>query len=460
MPCSPSADNDSSGSDCEPHVSAGLRLGHLECPSGIAGDMFLGACLDAGGSFELLETTVRELGLEGVSLEVRSARRGGLTGKRFRVLRNGVPVEGPDPDEEAAGGATARAQTQPSEGTQGRHTHAHSSEHTHDHGHEHRSWIDIKELLETSALDRDVRELSLQMFSDLAEVEAEAHGVDPEAVHFHEVGALDSIVDIVGSCALFLSLGIDRLSCGTVVVGSGTVATAHGRLPVPAPATARLLVGVPTRGGGAGELVTPTGALILKHLVRDFGPQPDFVTETLGYGLGKRELEDRPNAVRLTIGSVDQRREDQAGLVAGRVTVIETQVDDVSGEQLGWVVESLLESGALDVFISPVMMKKGRPGQLVTVIARPEMSRVLAERLLLESGSLGCRVRETERIEVRREVHDVETPFGTVGVKLARHDGQVSVAPEYEDCRRCAQAHGRRWREVYDAALTAWRSTL
>ncbi len=469
-------------SDSEPHTKlrGSLRVGHLECPSGVAGDMFLGACLDAGAPVAVLDEVVARLGLEGVSIESRSALRGGMRGTRFRVLRDGLPIEGPDPEEVPR--ASDRGEHDHS------HSHSHSHEHEHpeqnggdtdhshacggavegldhhhgaggqEHSHSHRSWSEIRQLIENSDLQAEVRERSLELFADLAEVEGDAHGIDPGDVHFHEVGAIDSIVDIVGSCAMFQALGLERLTCGTIVVGSGTVGTAHGRLPVPAPATANLLKGIPTRGGGSGELVTPTGALLLKHLVSGFGPQPLFVAESHGYGLGKRDLADRPNAVRLTIGTETSPGESPQALATGRVTVLETQVDDVSGEQLGWVMEALLEAGALDVFAAPVLMKKGRPGQLVCVIARPHEAQGLAELLLRESGSLGCRFRDSDRFEVGREVREVATRYGSVRIKLAAHVSFDGATPEYEDCRERALEHGVRWREVYEAAVEAWRS--
>jgi pyridinium-3,5-bisthiocarboxylic acid mononucleotide nickel chelatase len=399
----------------------------LECPSGLAGDMFLGACLDLGMPVAVLDEVVAALGLSGVSLEARRARRGGVSGTRFRVLLDGRPIEGPDPEEEG-GGAPPPA------------------------GHAHRSFTDIREAIRRSALPRPVVERSIELFARLAEVEAGIHGIDVEQVHFHEVGALDSLVDVVGACAALEYLSPARLTCGTVVVGSGRARTAHGVLPVPAPATATLLRGVPTVGEGEGELVTPTGALLLASFIDGFGAAPPMRASREGYGLGRRQLADRPNAARLTVGEP----EDGAGPAAHEVAVLETQVDDASGETLGFALERLLESGALDVFHTAVGMKKGRPGVLVTVVCRPAEEQRLAAVLLGETGSLGCRISRQRRLEAERVAGEVATRYGPVAVKWARlGDRTLGGAPEYEACRAIAQSTGIPWRDVYRAALAA-----
>ena len=410
----------------------------LECASGLAGDMFLGCCLDLGMPIELLEQAVREIDLPGVTVEARRAQRGGVSGLRFRVLVDGRPVEGPDPDETDPAGALAQRQI--------RDDHEHSTA-----AHGHRSFADIRSLIERSAVDRAVAERAVELFARLAEVEGGIHGIDPESVGFHEVGALDSIVDIVGACVAIDHLAPARLTCGTVVVGSGRARSAHGVMPVPSPATAQLMCDLPTVGEGEGELLTPTGALILASFVDEFGPAPAMRASAHGYGLGRRVLGSRPNAARLTRG----QPVDVAG-VGSEVAVLETQVDDVTGELLGHVVERLLDAGALDVFHTPVTMKKSRPGSLVTVICRPPDEDRLAELLLVETGSLGCRRSRQRRLEAEREIGTVVTRFGPVEVKWARLDGRsLGGSPEYESCRALAEASGAPWREVYRAALAA-----
>lgn len=411
---------------------------HLDCFSGLAGDMFLGACLDLGMPLGVIEEVVEALALPGVTVESRPALRGGLTGTRFRVLLDGQPVEGADPEEVEAAAAdgdepTAVVPVQ------------------RDAGHRHLS--DIRRMIEDGRLDPAVRELALRLFERLGEAEAKVHGIPLERVHFHEVGAVDSIVDLVGAAAAMVYLAPGRVTAGPVNVGSGTVATAHGRLPVPAPATAELLRGVPVYGSGEGELLTPTGAVILAELVDGFGPLPAMTIAATGHGHGKRRLPGWANTVRLLRG----RPGGAAGAAGGpRVAVLETEVDDLTGEGFGFLMERLLEAGALDVYFTPLVMKKSRPGTLVTVLCRPSQRDELATLLLAESGALGCRWHEAERLEAERESGCVATPYGTVRVKRARLAGRsLTAAPEDEDCRRLARQAGVPWRQVYGAALAA-----
>ena len=394
---------------------------HLDCPSGISGDMFLGACLDLGLPLALLEEMMERLGLDGIELRAERARRGGLAGVRFSVLRDGRPVEG-------AGGEGAS----------------------------HRSLSTILRMIERSGLNEDVVECASALFRRLGEAEAQVHGVDLEEVHFHEVGADDSIVDLVGAAVAFEQFGPARVSSSAIVVGGGTVSTRHGVMPVPAPATALLLQGVPIVSGGvAGEFTTPTGAVIVRELVDEFEPfaaEAPRRIESLGIGLGSREVPDRPNALRL------QRMTPLASFDSPwrQVAVLEGQVDDATGETIGYAAEFLLEAGALDVFATAVQMKKSRPGVALTVICRPEHSSRLAERLLLETGSLGCRRTIVDRLEAARSISTVTTPYGDVKVKRATVAGRsLGPAPEYEDVRRIARERKIPFRDVYRAALRA-----
>jgi len=475
-------------------------LYHLDCFSGLAGDMFLGACLDLGMPLAVVEEAVAALDLEGVSVEARKAHRAGLAGTRFRVLLDGEPVEGPDPEEEGGGGEQEHHQH--SHGHSHGHDHAHSHDHDHDHdhadetvadsppasdrdrvtvggvaGHQHhhdhpdhdhhhhdhgetRNLPQIRAMIEASSLDPEVRDTAVRLFTRLGEAEARAHGTPVEEVHFHEVGALDSIVDLVGAAAAYHHLAPERLTSSRVNAGGGTVGTAHGRLPVPAPATAWLMRGLPmygqSFGGKAGELLTPTGAVILAELVDGFGDLPPLTLDEVGYGLGKKHIPGQPNAVRLIRGSsLDGDSLAEEG-DAAKVVVIEAEVDDLPGEGFGFLMERLLEEGALDVYFTPVQMKKNRPGTLVTVLGRPAQRDELAGVLLAESGSLGCRFVEMARLEAERAVEEVETEYGVVRVKVASFAGRsLGAAPEYEDCRRLAREHGVAWREVYRAALGA-----
>jgi uncharacterized protein (TIGR00299 family) protein len=320
----------------------------------------------------------------------------------------------------------------------------------------HRRLSTILRMIQKSGLGSTVVETASALFRRLGEAEARVHGVDIEEVHFHEVGADDSIVDLVGAAVALDHFGPARVSSSAIVVGSGTVSTRHGVMPVPAPATALLLQGVPvTPGGAAGELTTPTGAVIVREFVDEFEPsgadRPRRI-ESSGIGLGSRELADRPNALRL-------QRTMPVVSTAGpwrRVAVLECQLDDATGEAVGHAAESLLEAGALDVFTTAVQMKKSRPGVAVTVICRPEQSSELAERLLLETGSLGCRRTIVDRLEAERSVSTVLTPFGEVKVKQAAVSGRsLGSAPEYEDVRRIARERNVPFREVYRATLRA-----
>lgn len=401
-------------------AAGGPDLLHLDCASGISGDMFLGACLDLGLPVALLEEMVERLDLPGIELRVRRAKRGSLAGMRFSVLRGGRPVEG-------RGGAGAS----------------------------HRNLSTILRMIERSGLGADTRERASALFSRLGEAEAKVHGVGLDEVHFHEVGADDSIVDLVGAALAFEHFAPARVSCSTVVVGSGTVKTRHGVMPVPAPATALLLQGMPISAGGVeGEMTTPTGAAILREFVDSFEPSavdsPRRI-EDAGVGLGSRELADRPNALRIQLAT-----RVTPGPPWSRVAVLECQVDDATGEAIGYAAETILGAGALDVFATPVQMKKSRPGVAVTVICRPEQASDLAERLLLETGSLGCRRTVVDRLEAERSVVPVTTSFGEVRVKTAAVGGRsLGAAPEYEDVRRIAREREVPFRAVYRAALRA-----
>lgn len=487
---------------------------HLDCFSGLAGDMFLAAACDLGVPLAVVEEAVAALDLPGVTVETWADQRGGLTGTRFRVLQDGEPVDegaAPEPEQGEGGGEHGHRHDHVRGDDHHRHAHGqdhHGHAHDHEHGHEHerhdddhgrerehghgheherhehderehrhrhehehgherggasghdhghhhgRDLAEIRRLISASGLAATVKERALQLFARLGEAEARVHGVPVDRVHFHEVGAVDSIVDLVGAAAVFEHLAPARLTASAVNVGGGTVWTAHGRLPVPAPATALLVRGLPIYGTGGGELLTPTGAVLLAELVDEFVEGlPPLAVDRVGYGLGTRELSRQPNAVRLLAGRAAASAAEAGG---ARVAVIEAEIDDLPAEGLGFLAERLLAAGALDVYLTPVQMKKGRPGTLVTALCRPGERPALAELLLVESGSLGCRWHEAERLEAERETSTVATPWGEVRVKQGRlGDRRLAAAPEFEDCRRLALAAEVPWREVYRAALAA-----
>ncbi len=381
-----------------------MKVCYLDCFSGIAGNMVLGALVDAGLDFELLRSELAKLKLEGVVLRAAKTKRGGLAGTN-------VSVE------------TAR-------------------------GHHHRSLSAIEKIIGESELSDKVKSDARRIFRRLGEVEALAHDVPLEKVHFHEVGALDAIADIVGAAAGFEALGIERIVCSPLNLGSGTARAAHGVLPVPAPATARLVESVPTYvDGPAVELTTPTGAAIAVTLADSFGVMPAMRLEASGYGAGDRDFKGRANVLRVLIGETADIPE------AAEIRVIEANIDDMSPEVAGFVRERLLEAGALDVTLTPVFMKKDRPGFTLTVLADPADRLRLGDVLFAETTTIGIREHAAQRRVLERHWKEVETAFGRVRIKMAADNGSPrNFAPEYEDCRRIAKEKNVPFKDVWQAA--------
>lgn len=411
-----------------------MRIGYLECFAGISGDMLLGALIDAGVSRALLEETANALSI-GSIIRFSSVNRSGITATKVDVL-------------DAASGEMAEQ----------KHTHDHHHhDHTHDH-HEHnhvhgRSWKQIRELIEHAPLPSDASALALRAFELLAHAEAKIHGVPVETVHFHEVGAVDTITDIVCGAAGLCSLGVEKWFASAVNVGSGFVECAHGTFPVPAPATAELLKGIPTYSAGIQkELTTPTGAALLNALECGFTDIPVLTTEVIGYGAGTRNPKDFPNVLRLSIGEAAGAKK----AVGERVTVLECAVDDATPQLVAHAMEHILEEGALDVMCTPVVMKKGRMGSLLTVLCRPERREAFENLLLRETTTLGIRVREEERVILQRRFVEVETVYGSIRVKIGSREGEdLNCMPEYEDCARAARQHNVPLKQVMQAALVA-----
>ncbi len=388
-----------------------MTIAYLDCFSGLSGDMLLGALLDAGLPFEDLQQTLARLPLSGCELHRSRESRHGIQGTRFRVILGDEP--------------------QP-----------------------HRDLAAIRELIRQAGLPPRVTEGSLAVFERLALAEGRIHGVPPERVHFHEVGAADSIIDIVGAVFGLERLGIDRLHVSPLPLGRGFVETAHGRLPLPAPATLALLEGVPVQDAGvAAELVTPTGAALIRVLGASFGPMPPLVVERIGYGVGSRDLPQLPNLLRLLIGKPP------SGPETDTVAILETNLDDMPPEGLGFLMERLFDSGALDVLFLPVQMKKNRPGTQVQVICPPGKADDLAELIFAESSTLGIRCRYSLRKLLRREAAELDSPWGKLAAKrVSRPDGSSFLRPEYEACRRVALEHQRPLREIYDWVLSRDRA--
>jgi hypothetical protein len=387
------------------------RVVYFDCASGASGDMLLGALVDVGLPLDALSTELAKLPLRGYRLEARKVIRSGLQATKVDVV-----VE-----------------------EQGQH-------------HGHRGLRDILALLDRGGLHATVRERAAGLFRRLAEAEAVVHGTRPEEVHFHEVGAVDSIVDVVGGVIGLAWLRADRFVASPLNLGSGTVTMSHGSFAVPPPATARLVTGVPVYGDGEGELLTPTGALLVTGHATSYGGLPPMTPESVGYGAGSRDTAARPNVLRLVVGTAG----DQA---SERVLVLECELDDMSPQLCEPVVARLLDAGALDVFLTPVQMKKGRPGLLLTVLVAPDRRPAVEEVVFAETTTLGVRWQEWQRTVLDREVVTVETAYGAVGVKLGRRGDRVyNVQPEFEDCRRAAVERSVPVKEVWAAALAGYRA--
>jgi uncharacterized protein (TIGR00299 family) protein len=446
-----------------------MKAAYLECFAGIAGDMFLGALVDAGIDPQLLQKTADSLGL-GVMLDFKKVDRSGIQSTKARVLVAGI-------DAELAGGSGVHPYSHIHEHDHAHeeahththtHTDAHGVTHTHTHGHTHsehthvhgRSLTDIRKLIASASLTTNARRMALDAFEKLGAAEAKVHGVPVEEVHFHEVGAVDAIVDIVCGAAGADAFGVDAWYCSAVNTGSGFVDCAHGRFPVPAPATLELLHGVPIYAEGpAKEFTTPTGAALLAALGCRFDRTPAFSADRAGYGAGTRNPERFPNVLRLRIGEVQLDR-DESKETKDIVTVLECALDDATPETLGFAAQQLIDHGALDVMQQPVYMKKGRQGTLFTVICRPNDAAHMEHLLFRETTTLGIRVRRERRSILDRRSIEVATEFGPIRVKLGSRDGVVmNAAPEFEDCRKAAEARGVSLKQVMQAAVAGYALT-
>jgi hypothetical protein len=389
-----------------------MNIAYFDCFSGAAGDMIVGALLDAGAAFEELRKQLSALNLPGFTLKAGKVRKQGFAATKFDVL---VDPAAPKP-----------------------HRHLHH----------------IEKIIHDSQLADPVKDRAIAIFRRLGEAEARAHGTEIEKVHLHEVGAIDAIVDVVSSVICLDLLGIDEVRCSPLVVGSGTVRCEHGVMPVPAPGTAALIEGMPVvPTEEPGELLTPTGAAILTTLAGQFGPLPAMTVRSSGCGAGTREGMTRPNLLRVFVGQADAIGE------TDEVIVLEANLDDATGQVVAQALERLFEAGALDAFFTPITMKKGRPAVMITVLAEPAAADKLERTLFEETPTFGVRRHAARRRKLRREWQSVETPFGQVRIKTGKlGDRMVSAAPEYEDCRHAAHIAGVAVREVIAAATAAWQS--
>jgi hypothetical protein len=421
-----------------------MRIAYLDCFSGISGDMFLGALLDAGVPFELFEKTVAELNV-GAKLERSRVERGGISATKLDVIVNGekdMPREEFWAAQSVASGQWSVASKSPGGASGHAHSHADDEMRQHTHG---RHLSEILKIISAAAIGERAKRTASEIFLALGAAEAKVHNTGIEDIHFHEVGAADAIVDIVCAAVGAEALAVDQFLCSPLNVGGGTVACSHGVMPVPAPATLELLKDVPIYSGEIKkELVTPTGAAIAKVLVAGFGPRPLMKTETIGCGAGARDFAGHANVLRISIGETQVAESHVAddSDAAETTAILEANLDDLSPQVIGYIVELALAEGALDVFTTPVQMKKNRPGTLLTILARPENEEQLRALLFRESSTLGVRTRHEKRYALPRRHEVVATPWGEVRMKIAGLNGTVSqYAPEYEDCRRIAAAH-------------------
>jgi pyridinium-3,5-bisthiocarboxylic acid mononucleotide nickel chelatase len=389
-----------------------MNLAYFDCFSGISGDMTLGAVIDAGCDVARLRSELQRLQVPGWEISAE------------KVWKNGMAA------------THAKVETEDQK--------------------KHRSLTDILEILKKSELVPQVRERASSIFQRLGEAEARVHDVPLEKIHFHEVGAVDAIVDIVGACIGFQSLGIDKFACSPLNVGGGTAKMAHGVLPVPAPATANLLQGKPTYSNGVQrELVTPTGAAIVATLCDSFGPQPPMTVSAIGYGAGTADLEGQPNVLRIMIGESAEKA------VPGydeEISVIEANLDDMNPQIYGYFLERALAAGALDVYTTPVQMKKNRPGTLLTVLCKPQDTNALTSMIFAETTTFGVRTTRAQRRILPREHVNVSTTFGDVRIKLSRVNGRIlHVSPEFDDCRKLAVEKNVPLQQVINEALRRYQ---
>jgi uncharacterized protein (TIGR00299 family) protein len=435
-----------------------MRIGYLECFSGISGDMLLGVLVDVGVPFSVFSDAAAALNI-GARVEMRKVSRGGLAAVKVDVLTEGRGTRDQGLERQ---GTENREQ-----GTNAAHSHAHGhAHHTHEaepaHQHHtdapHRSLSTILSIIQAAALSDKVKHRSTRAFQLLGEVEAAIHSIPIEKVHFHEVGAVDTIVDIVCAAAGCEALGVDRWMSSPLNVGSGTVKCQHGTLPVPAPATLALLGSAPVYAAGpAMERVTPTGAALLRMLDVAYGPLPAMRVEARGYGAGGRDTPGEPNLLRLLVGEADDSVA-QKTAATEKIAVTETVIDDSTPQLLAYVSDLLLEAGAWDVYRAAVQMKKGRTGVQLTVLSSPGLAPALRDLLLRETTTIGLRWRLEEKMALTREFAEVETAWGRVQIKIARWPSGVvaNASPEYEDCRKLARQHDVPLKQVMQDAMRVY----
>ncbi len=450
-----------------------MRTLYLDIFSGISGDMFIGALIDLGVDATRLNRELEKLGLDGYHLHIARQQKENIEGIKFDVHlghHHTEPEHKREPEPAAAAAHThSHSHAHSHEHAHGghHHDHAHDEDHGHghdqDHAHSHnRTFAQIKKLILASGLSDWVKEKAVRVFERIAVAEGRIHGLPPAEVHFHEVGAVDSIIDIVGGCVALELLGRPRVLAGAVVEGTGWINCAHGRFPIPAPATLQILSarGIAiTQCEEPQELITPTGAALLAEFAESFGPMQGLAAAKIGFGLGTRDNRTRPNVLRAILGETTAEAAGPASAndwQTDTIAVLETNLDDLNAEILGYFIERALAAGALDVFHTPIQMKKSRPGVLLTVLCAVADADKFTELMLRETSALGVRRSTSERRKLQREFTMVKTAYGEVSVKLGKLNGKVvQAAPEFESCRAAAEKTGAPLKLVYEAAQRA-----
>lgn len=452
-----------------------MRILFLDCFSGISGDMTVGALCDLGVRPSTFEWELAKVEIGDFHMHFEWDKRQNVEGVKFGI--HGGAVHTHDQDEESDGHGEGHAHDHghgehhhehddEEHDHEHGHSHEHEHEHEHDHGHEHgRSYAEIRALIEASDLSEFVKKHALSIFHRVAVAEAKIHGTAVDDIGFHEVGALDSIADIICACVGIEELGVEKVYVSALADGHGWVDCAHGRFPIPAMATLEILRGIPVgQIDEPYEFITPTGAAIAAEFAVGFGPMPRLKVEKIGYGLGSRKLPNRPNVLRAVVGELATETETASGgnYATDTVTQIETNIDDLSPEITGSLLDRLLSAGALDAFLTPAQMKKNRPGVLLTVLCEAGGVDALSRLIFEETSSFGVRLSEKRRLKLERRIETVQTPHGAVEVKLG-FDGSgklLQVAPEFESCKIVGERTGQPVREVYVAAIQAFRQNF
>ncbi|HEY9463645.1 MAG TPA: nickel pincer cofactor biosynthesis protein LarC [Vicinamibacterales bacterium] len=428
-----------------------MKVLYFDCFAGAAGDMILGALIDAGVKLEDVRRALGSLAISPSTVWTERVIRTGIAATKFCVKGEHGPLDHAHDDSRGHDDHSRDHEHDHGLHHQG-HRHVHTEPHEEKHHHVHRTLDDINRLIDGSALSQPGKDRAKELFARLGEAEAAIHGTSLAQVHLHEVGALDSIIDIVGTVFAMETLGAERIVASPLNVGGGTVRTAHGVYPVPAPATVRLLRGAPIYAGAQkAEMVTPTGALLIAGYAQEFGPVPPMRVAQIGYGAGNRDFADTPNVVRVLIGEAD------AAAASHTVVVIEAEIDDMNPQIFGVLMDRLLAQGALDVFYTPIQMKKNRPGILLSVIAAPDKREAFTGTIFRETTTIGLRYREMTRECLDRRTVTVTTSVGDVRIKLAARNGHIfNAAPEFEDCVRLAGEHNLPAKTVQALAMKAW----